>query len=242
MNLSFQFRLNILPKGTMTKCCFVSGCGQQLCCKRVLHSQPRVTSQLQVLTSLTCHMWLQVDQLTASSFPQATVSGVRWFKDGWQKKSNLYLSMCMQTNYTLYKMMEKVLNSRCAAVLSSLLQRPPSPGSSFLTSSSLGSCLAMFFSKETVGFLAVSRMSWTFRSPRSSRPLARIPTLITPFSSRAGFSFLTGRSVINTCVPLIQPHRRFLWPFSCSAVCSLRARLMHIKHVNKNIKSPTNHH
>lgn len=56
-----------------------------------------------------------------------------------------------------------------------------------LTVSSFGSCFVMFFSNEMVGFLAVSRMSSTFLSPRSSRPLARIPTLITPFSSRAAF-------------------------------------------------------
>lgn len=60
-----------------------------------------------------------------------------------------------------------------------------------LTNSSFGSCLAMLFSNDTVGFLAVSSMSSTFLSPRSSKPLARIPTLITPFNSRAGFSALT---------------------------------------------------
>lgn len=58
------------------------------------------------------------------------------------------------------------------------------------TSSSFGSSLAMLLSKETVGFFAVSRMSCTFLSPRSSRPLARIPTLITPFSIRAELSAL----------------------------------------------------
>lgn len=68
----------------------------------------------------------------------------------------------------------------------------------FPTSSSFGSCLAMLSSKETVGFLAVSRMSCTFLSPRSSRPLARIPTLITPFSIRAELSVLSRKIEIKT--------------------------------------------
>lgn len=62
------------------------------------------------------------------------------------------------------------------------------------TDSSFGSCLAMLFSNDTVGFLAVSSMSSTFLSPRSSKPLARIPTLITPFNSRARFSALTRKT------------------------------------------------
>lgn len=68
----------------------------------------------------------------------------------------------------------------------------------FPTSSSFGSCLAMLLSKETVGFFAVSRMSCTFLSPRSSRPLARIPTLITPFSIRAELSVLPRKIKIKT--------------------------------------------
>lgn len=63
-------------------------------------------------------------------------------------------------------------------------------GRGFLTDSSLGSCFTMFFNREMVGFLAVRRMSSTILSPRSSRPLARIPTLITPFSSRDELSGL----------------------------------------------------
>lgn len=63
-------------------------------------------------------------------------------------------------------------------------------GRGFLTDSSLGSCFTMFFNREMVGFLAVRRMSSTILSPRSSRPLARIPTLITPFSSRDELSVL----------------------------------------------------
>lgn len=66
------------------------------------------------------------------------------------------------------------------------------------TSSSFGSCLAMLSSKETVGFLAVSRMSCTSLSPRSSRPLARIPTLITPFSIRAELSVLSRKIKMKT--------------------------------------------
>lgn len=78
---------------------------------------------------------------------------------------------------------------------------------SLLTSSSLGSCLAMLFSKEMVGFLAVSRMSSTFLSPRSSRPLARMPTLITPFSSRAEFSVLSRAEILWT----VQPAKGLTW-------------------------------
>lgn len=66
------------------------------------------------------------------------------------------------------------------------------------TSSSFGSCSAMLSSKATVGFLAVSRMSCTSRSPRSSRPLARIPTLITPFSIRAELSVLPRKIRMKT--------------------------------------------
>lgn len=75
------------------------------------------------------------------------------------------------------------------------------------TSSSFGSCLAMLSSKETVGFLAVSRMSCTSLSPRSSRPLARIPTLITPFSIRAELSVLPRKIKMKTSRAEIRAQR-----------------------------------
>lgn len=60
-----------------------------------------------------------------------------------------------------------------------------------LTANWLGNCSATIFKSEQVGFLAARRMSWTFLSPCSSRPLAKIPTRITPFSIRAWGSALS---------------------------------------------------
>lgn len=156
--------------------------------------------------------WGCGDKLIASSFSKSTASEVKLFKDGWQKEIfwcpyqgfvDIYPSMSMQLNFaTIFNKIKCqnviVLNSRFPTNLSSLLQCPKITALRFLTSSSLGSCLAIFFSKEMVGFFAVSRMSWTFLSPRSSRPLARMPTLITPFSSRAGFSLLSRKFMVNT--------------------------------------------
>lgn len=66
-----------------------------------------------------------------------------------------------------------------------------------LTASCLGSCSATVLKRETVGFLAASRMSWTLRSPRRRRPLARIPTRMTPLRTRAWDSDLPERKSVN---------------------------------------------
>lgn len=166
---------------------------------------------IQALVTVMSHEAV-ADKLIASSFPKYTTSEIKLFKDGWQKEMfwfpyqcfvDIYLAMSMQLNFVIIFNKIKhqnitVLNSRFPTNLSSLLQCPKITALRFLTSSSLGSCLAIFFSKEMVGFFAVSRMSWTFLSPRSSRPLARMPTLITPFSSRAGFSLLLRKFMVNT--------------------------------------------
>ncbi len=55
----------------------------------------------------------------------------------------------------------------------------------------------MVFNREAVGFLAASRMSWTLRSSRRRRPLARIPTRMTPLRTRAWDSDLSKRRHVN---------------------------------------------
>lgn len=46
----------------------------------------------------------------------------------------------------------------------------------------LGRCSTMRVRRSLVGFSEQSKTRFTFLSPRSSKPLARTPTLITPFS------------------------------------------------------------
>lgn len=93
------------------------------------------------------------------------------------------------------------------------------------TSSSFGSCLAMLSSKETVGFLAVSRMSCTSLSPRSSRPLARIPTLITPFSIRAELSVLSRKIKMKTSKAEITAQRTQGGEFTLRLHCGEESKM-----------------
>lgn len=71
------------------------------------------------------------------------------------------------------------------AGLSVLRNCGPCPGLA-LTDSSRGSSCLILCSRECVGFLEQSRVSCTLWSPRSTRPLARMPTRTTPLSVLGG--------------------------------------------------------